>query len=98
MLTRQTIGEAIVAGMGLVKNHENSRPFDACGLAEIFGVHRRTVQRWIAAGKLRGHSLGRSHSKLRVTSWDVGVAFAAAMIRGDGRMTRAMMRREHHTT
>ena len=45
-------------------------PIDAASLAFALRIHPRTVQRWIAAGKLRAHRKGNVRSRWRVLGPD----------------------------
>jgi hypothetical protein len=61
-------------------------------LAFALGIHPRTVQRWIAAGKPRGHRKGNVHSRWRVRVIDCERAYWEAAARKDRRMMVTLLR------
>jgi excisionase family DNA binding protein len=63
--------------------------YDACDLANVLGVHRRTVARWIAKGRLPGYRLGAVGSRLRFRMVDLDRALFRAIIREDGWFLKA---------
>lgn len=65
---------------------------DAVDVARALRVHTRTVQRWILAGKLRGHRKGNVRSRWRVSLGDCERAYWKAFGTRDRRMLEAMIR------
>jgi len=59
---------------------------DAVDVARARGVHPRTVQRWILAGKLKGRRMGGIRSRWRVRLRDCERAYWAVPTRGTGQM------------
>jgi hypothetical protein len=67
-------------------------PIDAASLAFALRIHPRTVQRWIAAGKLRAHRKGNVRSRWRVLMIDCERAYWEAAARKDHRMMVTLLR------
>ena len=70
---------------------EDFVPINASALADALGVHRRTVLRWIAAGKIRAHRMGQRRSRWRVLPVDYERAVFAAFTSPRDARTAALL-------
>jgi len=81
------VDERLVRGL-LPRSRKRERWYYASDVARAFGLHSRTVQRWILSGRLAARRMGSRHSRWRVSGRAVCAAFVRAVVDSDGWLTR----------